>query len=288
MAQENSGPERLAENLFIAEKLGEMADLLDQQNASTFRVRAFRDAAAYVAQMPDAVRIIYSAEGRSGLEDLPTIGTSIAAAIAEIIDSGRWGALDHLRGSADPEKLLQTVPMIGPALARTIHETLHIDTLEGLEAAAVDGRLASVNGMGARRISSIRHSLNDMLARRRPRRAQRENAPPEVRDILAVDQEYRQTAHALPTIKPRRFNETGQARIPILHMERDDWRYTALFSNTASAHRFGRTRDWVVIYFERDDHQEGQVTVVTQHGGPLDGRRVIRGQEDACLKFYET
>ena len=28
------------------------------------------------------------------------------------------------------------------------------------------------------------------------------------------------------------------------------------------------------------------MTVVTQHGGPLDGRRVIRGQEKACAEHY--
>ena len=76
---------------------------------------------------------------------MPTIGVSISAAIAEVLDTGALGILDRLRGSTDPEKLFQTVPMIGPSLARAIHETLHVDTLEALEAATADGRLATVS-----------------------------------------------------------------------------------------------------------------------------------------------
>ena len=285
--QQQSKSVQLEENQFIAEKLGEMADVLEQQGASQFRARAYRDAASYVATLPDPIRTIYRKNGRHGLEGLPTIGTTIAAAIAELLDSGGLTVLDRLRGSANPEKLLQTVPMIGPALAHLIHDALHIDTLEALEAAAVDGRLAALKGIGHRRVDSIRHSLNDMLARRRPRRSQVDRYPPSVADILDVDKTYRERVDNLPTISPRRFNESGKARIPVLHTERGSWRMTALFSNTAAAHKYGRTRDWVVIYYEREDHPEGQSTVVTQHGGVLDGRRVIRGQERACARHYD-
>lgn len=276
----------LEENQFIAEKLREVADLLDQQGATSFRVNAYRDAATYIATMSGPIRSVYRTGGKRGMEDLPTIGISIAAAIAELLDTGALGVLDRLRGSADPEKLFQTVPMIGPSLAQRIHETLHIETLEALEAAVFDGRLAQVKGIGQRRSDSIGHSLNDMLARRRPSQARKAAPEPPVADILAVDQQYRESADSLPSIRPRRFNETGRRRIPILHTERGKWRFTALYSNSTSAHRYGRTHDWVVIYFEQDGQPEGQSTVITQHGGHLDGRRVVRGHESACAEYY--
>jgi DNA polymerase/3'-5' exonuclease PolX len=288
MSEPNIQTDPTAQNAFVAGKLREVADLLEQQGAAVFRVRAYREAADYVRTLPQPIQKIYEQDGRHGLEALPTIGASIAAAIIELVETGDLDILDRLRGSADPEKLFQTVPMIGPLLARAIHDTLHIDTLEALEAAAVDGRLATVKGIGQRRINSIRHSLNDMLARRRPRRMQDSKDMPPVADILAVDQEYRDTAATLPSIKPRRFNATGQNRIPILHTERGAWQFTVLYSNTASAHKFGRTRDWVIIYYERDGHPEGQSTVITQHGGPLDGRRIVRGHEKACARIYDV
>lgn len=287
MAPQPAPNDTLSENYFVADKLDDVARLLDQQNASLFRVRAYRDAANYLRGLPHPVRLDYLHGGKRGLDDLPTIGPSIAATIAEILDTGTSGILDRLRDAADPEKLFQTVPMIGPALARQIHDGLGIDTLEALEAAAYDGRLASIKGIGQRRVESLRHSLSDMLARRRPRHAPIDRQQPSVADILAVDQAYRSNLDRLPTIKPRRFNPTGDTRLPILHTEQNGWQFTALFSNTSNAQRFGKTRDWVVIYFERADQPEAQVTVVTEHGGPLDGKRVIRGQEKSCAAHYQ-
>lgn len=278
----------VSENRFVADKLDEVARLLGQQNASLFRVRAYRDAASYLRGLPHPVRLDYLRGGKRGLDDLPTIGQSIAATIAEILDTGASSLLDRLRGATDPEQVLQTVPMIGPALAHQIHDSLGIETLEALEAAAHDGQLANLKGFGPRRLESLRHSLADILARRRPRQVPTDRTQPSVADILAVDQGYRSNVDRLPTIKPRRFNPTGDARLPILHTERNGWQFTALFSNSPAAHRFGRTRDWVIIYFERADRPEGQITVVTEHGGRLDGKRVIRGQEKACEGYYEV
>lgn len=278
----------LCENRFVADKLEEVAHLLEQQNASHFRISAYRDAASFLRGLAHPVQLDYQRGGKRGLDDLPTIGPSIASAIAEIIETGALGLLDRLRGAADPEQVLQTVPMIGPSLAHQIHADLGIETLEALEAAVHDGRLANLKGFGPRRVESLRHSLSDMLARRRPRQTAIDRQQPSVADILAIDQTYRRNLETLPEITPRRFNPTGETRLPILHTERDGWDFTALFSNSPAAHRFGRTRDWVVIYFERADQPEGHMTVVTEHGGALDGRRVIRGHESACRGYYDA
>jgi putative hydrolase len=63
--------------------------------------------------------------------------------------------------------------------------------------------------------------------------------------------------------------------------------FTALFSNTAFAHEFGKERDWVVLYFHSDSGGEAQRTIVTEARGPLTGQRVVRGRERECLRCYE-
>ena len=73
----------------------------------------------------------------------------------------------------------------------------------------------------------------------------------------------------------------------MLHEDRGGWSFTALFSNTARAHDLGMTRDWVVIYFERDG-EEDQCTVVTERSGDLTGRRVVRGRETECARLYAS
>jgi hypothetical protein len=127
-------------------------------------------------------------------------------------------------------------------------------------------------------------ALAGMLARTRPARRQCA-LEPAVDLLLDVDREYREKTErgAVPKIAPRRFNPSGESWLPILHTERADWRFTALFSNTALAHELGRVRDWVVIYFHQDSGPEGQRTVVTESRGLLAGRRVVRGREAECF-----
>jgi DNA polymerase (family X) len=187
-----------------------------------------------------------------------------------------------------PEQLFQSIPGVGLELARRLHEHLDVDTLETLEVAAHDGRLEEVPGIGSRRAAMLRASLAGMLARTRPVRRTR-TIEPEVDLLLDVDRQYREEAgrDALPKIAPRRFNPTADAWLPILHSDRGDWHFTALFSNTARAHEFGRSRDWVVIYFHQNSGPEGQRTVVTETRGPAAGSRVVRGRETECMAHLE-
>lgn len=278
---------KLGINQLVADKLRQAADVLEQQNANPFRVSAYRRGADTVATLEQPVDSILESEGIDGLVSLPTIGRGIATAIDEIVRSGTWSQLERLRGTLDPEHLFQTVPGIGPGLAQRIHETLHIDTLEALETAAHNGRLQHVPGLGARRAAAIRASLQVMLGRL-PHRIRQHTDGPAIDLLLEVDAEYRDKAAAkkLPTIAPKRFNPENKAWLPILHTHRDNWHFTALFSNTGRAHQLKKTGDWVVLYFYDDHHQEGQYTVVTETHGPLKGKRVIRGREAECRQHY--
>lgn len=280
-------------NARCADRLREAADLLEAQGANPFRVSAYRKAATTVLELPEDLAARVDRDGLPGLEALPNIGRGIAAALLEMVRTGRWTQLERLRGSADPVQLLTAVPGLGHRLAERIHEELQVDTLEGLELAAHDGRLESVPGVGPRRAAAIRASLQTMLSRSRPHhppRAAGEPDGPGVATLLAVDDDYRQKAEAgsLPTIAPRRFNPSGESWLPVLHTVRDGWHFTALYSNTAQAHQLGRTRDWVVVYFYDDEHAEGQHTVVTETHGPLVGRRVVRGREAECRAHYTS
>jgi hypothetical protein len=273
----------------VADRLREAADLLEQQNANPFRIRAYRGAADTISNLDEDIEELALQHGVDGLVALPQVGRGIAAAILEILHTGRWSQVERLRGVLDAVQLFQSVPSVGPQLAQRIHETLQVDTLEALEVAAHDGRLESVPGVGARRAAGIRAALASMLSRRRVHHAPVSEAPP-VGHLLAVDAEYRDKAQSgqLPTIAPRRFNPDQIAWLPILHTLRDHWHFTALYSNTARAHELERTRDWVVIYSYDDHQREGQHTVVTETRGALIGRRVVRGREAECRAYYEA
>jgi len=283
-------------NREIAEVLEHIAALLEAQDANPHRVRAYRDGASRARALDSSLaEIVMSGDGES-LQELPDIGQGLARVITRYVRNGRSDVLDRLQGEVSAQKLFLKVPGIGDELAERVADQLDINTLEELEQAAHDGRLAEVEGFGSKRIQNIRSSLAGMLspaARRRVRQRIQDGRAempeqPDVATLLDVDLEYRNKAKAgeLRKIAPRRFNPENQAWLPILHTSRNDWDFTVLFSNTARAHDLNKTNDWVVIYYEQEGHED-QATVVTASHGPLEGKRIVRGREAECEQYYE-
>jgi DNA polymerase (family X) len=278
----------------LAAALRETANLLEVQGASSFRVQAYRNAAGTVDALEAPLWHTAEAEGVAGLVRFPTIGRSIAGALAHMIRTGKFPLLERLRGDDAPERLFATVADIGPKLAQRIHEHLEIDTLWELKAAANDGRLAQVPGLGRKRLRAVRESLAGRLLRPSktvsiPKSDVELEAP--IEELLDIDRQYRDLAkkQQLPRIAPRRFNPTREAWLPVLHTERESRHYTAMYSNTARAHELGAIHDWVVMYCDDvGGHDHGQWTVITSSFGKLRGKRIVRGRESECAAYYTT
>jgi putative hydrolase len=222
-----------------------------------------------------------------GLRNLPGVGDRLAVAIRQIVNTGRLAMLDRLRGETDPVELFQSVPGIGPVQASRLHEELGLDSLEDLEAAAHDQRLADVAGLGHKRVAGIMDSLATRLGRVKPPGLDAGDQAP-VEELLDVDREYRESAAAgkLQKIAPRRFNPDHEAWLPVLHTERNGRHYTAMFSNTARAHKLGKTHDWVILYYDGAGSEQ-QCTVITSQFGALKDKRIVRGREQECARYYE-
>ncbi len=287
----------------LAESLAKVADLLEAQGANRFRVAAYRRAADALQKFEQPVWRIYQTSGLEGLEELPCIGRTISRALQQMIRGGRWALLERLQGKHVVEDAFASVPNIGPKLAKRIHDELGIETLVELQAAAWDGRLRRLPGMGEKRIRAVRESLAARGRQAEFQHVQGESqqrffaegndltAEITVEELLDIDQEYRDQAARgkLPRVAPRRHNPTAEKWLPILHTDREDRHYTALFSNTGHAHALGTTHDWVVIYLEDHQHrgQHGRWTVITSQFGKLKGRRIVRGRESECLDYYQ-
>jgi len=277
----------------IGEAFQEVAALLESQNANAFRIRAWRNAADTLRSLNQPVEELTHEFGVEGLQELPGIGPSLANAIFQFVATGHLPLLEQLRGDLTPEKLFASVPGIGPRTAEMIHEVLDIETLGDLHAAALDGTLETVPGMGRKRMQGVKAFLSDRFRvfpsthSTNTQRVTRDRSV-SVAEILDIDAEYRRKADAdeLIRIAPKKFNPTHAAWLPILHTVRSGRHYTALFSNTARAHELGRTDDWVVIY--RDDGKgHGQWTVITSQFGDLKGHRIVRGREDECRAYIQ-
>lgn len=284
----------------IAVTLEEIATLLEFQEANPFRVKAFRTGARQILNLSKPVGKIIAEGGMDSLENITGIGKGLTSIIAEYIQTGKSSLLERLHGEVSPAALFSNIGGIGRDLAeRAVHE-LNIRTLEELEEAAYDGRLEQVKGFGPQRIKTIRDSLAGILSRSAQRQArERTNirrvesteAPedPSINLLLEIDAEYRRKAEAgqLKEVAPKRFNPEGEAWLPVMKIRREGWSFTVLFSNTAQAHKLGKTHDWVVVYYERGGIEK-QITVVTAGTGTLKGKRVVRGREDECREYYQA
>ena len=145
-------------NAEIADALQRIADLLEIQGENVFRIRAYRNAARTVAELPEGVA---SMIGRGeDLTELPGIGDDLAGKITELARTGHVPLLDRLARRLPGELAeMMRLPGLGPKRVALVHERLHIKTLAELKAAAAAGRLHDVPGIGEKTEKTILAAL---------------------------------------------------------------------------------------------------------------------------------
>ena len=146
------------DNKSIAQVLGQIADLLEIKDENAFKIRAYRSAADVVATWPDAVVRMDAQQLRA----IPGVGKDLAARIRELADSGTSAYHQELLAQFPPTILdLLRLQGVGPKTVAMLYSTLNISTLEGLAAAAREGRLRSIKGMGAKKEAQILKSIEE-------------------------------------------------------------------------------------------------------------------------------
>ncbi|HZK78715.1 MAG TPA: helix-hairpin-helix domain-containing protein, partial [Gemmatimonadaceae bacterium] len=142
----------------VARILREIADLLEIGNANAFRVRAYRNAARTIEELPKAVQLI--AGDASRLEELPGIGKDLAGKISEIVRTGTLPLLRKLeRSSPAGVSEIMRVRGVGPKRARILCRNLGIRSVSGLERAAKQKRIRRIRGFGAKTEEAILHEI---------------------------------------------------------------------------------------------------------------------------------
>jgi DNA polymerase (family 10) len=145
-------------NADVAAALTEVAELLELKNESGFRIRAYENAAKALGNQTEDVRALVTS---GGLVKIKGIGSGIARTIEELLSTGHIVYLDQLR-SEFPEgvRRLMNVPGVGPSLARRVYVELGVSNLDELRAAAEDGRLASLPGLGEKSAQNVLRAMD--------------------------------------------------------------------------------------------------------------------------------
>src|SRR5690349_6909155 len=116
-----------------------MAALLELEGAVVYRVLAYRRAAKALRETPESVARL-SGEGR--LTTLAGVGDTVAAKVAELLESGKIDALEKLVARNPPGAVtVMRIPGIGPKTAQRIFAELELSTVEDARTAAEAGRI---------------------------------------------------------------------------------------------------------------------------------------------------
>jgi DNA polymerase (family X) len=156
----------LPRNAELADQLDLLADISEILGEESFRVIAYRRAATRIRETPSPVAELALA-GRA--TDLPGIGKTIEQKVVEVVEDGEMHALAKRRQQV-PAGVVEflRLPGVGPKTAARIWTELGVTTLDGLQAAAEDGRLRELSGLGARSEEKILAALAAGAGKKKP------------------------------------------------------------------------------------------------------------------------
>jgi DNA polymerase (family 10) len=140
-------------NFEIARLFYEIASLLEVQNESVFRVRAYQRGAQTLEALAEDVEAVAR---RGQLTKLPGIGRDLASAIEEYLATGTIRRLDGMRGGFPPGFLaLLEIRGLGPKTAKALWEALGVDSVARLEELCRSGQVIGHAGIREKSCENI-------------------------------------------------------------------------------------------------------------------------------------
>ena len=181
-----------------------IADLLEIKGEIVYKTLAYRKAAESLMDLGREASE-YWKEGK--LESIPGVGKAIAEKIDELLETGKLEFLERLKKEVPVELAAWLpVPSLGPKKIALIWKTHGITTLAELEAAAREGKLRDLPGMGAKSESAILEGIASLG--RRSARIPLGRAYPRALEIIAILMDIKGVVDAQPAGSLRRMRAT--------------------------------------------------------------------------------
>ncbi|WP_132057445.1 helix-hairpin-helix domain-containing protein [Halorussus amylolyticus] len=141
-------------NAEVASLLEEYADLLEAQDVS-YKPKAYRRAAESVRDHPVAIESL-AERGTDAIQEIPDVGSSIAAKVSEAVERGTFEQLDDERENLPVEIAeLTSVEGVGPKTVGDLYRELGVVDLDDLENAAREGKIRDISGYGEKSEQNI-------------------------------------------------------------------------------------------------------------------------------------
>lgn len=143
----------------IAALFGQLADLLEIQEANPFRVRAYRNGARKIQSTAESMSALI--EDGGDLTQFEGIGKDLARQIEEIVATGQHEQLVELKQQIPPGVVdMLRIPGVGPKKVAVFFNQLNLETMEDLKLAATEGRLSAMKGFGKKTEESILKNID--------------------------------------------------------------------------------------------------------------------------------
>lgn len=128
----------------VAAVLEHIAVLLELTGENPFKVRSYENGARVIAQLDEDLDVVVR-EGR--LRELKGVGEALEKKIVELATTGRLEFYEKLRARF-PESIFELfgIQGLGPKRIKAVYEELGVDSLEKLENACREGRVAALKG----------------------------------------------------------------------------------------------------------------------------------------------
>ncbi|MEM3455393.1 MAG: DNA polymerase/3'-5' exonuclease PolX [Candidatus Micrarchaeia archaeon] len=142
-------------NIEIAAIFYAMADILELQDVK-WKPIAYRKAARAIETLSEPIEEVYKKGGIKALMEIPGVGEAIAKKTEEFILTGKVKEYERLRKKI-PKGLREIMDLqgLGPKKAIRLYKELKINSIEELEAAAKEGRIAKLEGFGEKTEENI-------------------------------------------------------------------------------------------------------------------------------------
>lgn len=176
-----------------------MTSLMELHEQNPFNIRGYSNAVFNLEKVNDEIRLM-QAEQISALEG---IGKSMAANIMQLLEKGTFAALDELKTATPPGVVeMLAIKGIGPKKIRTIWKELAIETIESLQQACQEGKIAALKGFGEKTQAAILEALNYKNAN--AGKLQYAEAEPVAEHLMKVLKEALGDAIKISTVGPLR------------------------------------------------------------------------------------
>jgi DNA polymerase (family 10) len=223
------------DNYEIAEQLSLLSKLMDIHGENPFKSKSYSSAAFTIEKLPQQI----SGLPKDKIFKIKGIGESVGNKIMELIETGELPQLKELISNTPPGVLeMMNIKGLGPKKIHTLWKEMSIDTIEELQRACQENRIADKKGFGEKTQQNILASIEFQMA----------NAGKHLYAKVEAFA-YAMTEKLKEKFSEAKFQLTGAFRLQSQIIESLDWVTTA----TGTQLKNYLLNDQIQLVVDRDD-----------------------------------